>query len=113
MIAAVAIAKNVSLCLIAASGYDVNNITIGSCTSAETDTSENECGARMELTKPPYGPDGEETAQYIAVLAHELRIMAARVDLGFLAYLLAMVEDEATASVKKPAGKSKAPQKIG
>ena len=29
--------------------------------------------------------------------------MAAKADLGFLAYLLAMVEDEATASVQKQA----------
>ena len=56
-----------------------------------------------EFTKPPLQPDGEETAQYIAVLAHELRTMAAKANLGFLAYLLAMVEDEATANARKRA----------
>ena len=57
----------------------------------------------MVLSKPPLQPYGEETAQYISVLAHELRTMAAKADLGFLAYLLAMVEDEAAASVRKQA----------
>ena len=57
----------------------------------------------MELTKSPLQPNGEEAAQYIAVLAHELRTMAAKADLGFLAYLLAMVEDEAAASARKAA----------
>jgi hypothetical protein len=58
----------------------------------------------MELTKSPLQPDGEETAQYISVLAHELRILAAKANLGFLAYLLAMVEDEAVASARKVSG---------
>ena len=57
----------------------------------------------MELAKPPLLPDGEEAAQYIAALARELRTMAAKADLGFVAYLLAMVEDEAAASVQKQA----------
>ena len=60
----------------------------------------------MELTKPPLLPDGEEAAQYIAALARELRLMAAKADLGFLAYLLAMVEDEAAASARKQAGQN-------
>jgi hypothetical protein len=37
----------------------------------------------------------EETAEYIGGLAKELRAMASKADLGFLAYLLAMVEQEA------------------
>lgn len=37
----------------------------------------------------------EETADYINGIARELRAMAARANLGFLAYLLAMAEDEA------------------
>ena len=57
----------------------------------------------MELTKPPLRPDGEEAAQYIAALAHEMRMLAAKADLGFLAYLLAMVEDEAGSSIRKQA----------
>jgi len=36
-----------------------------------------------------------ETAQYIGGMARELRSMAASADLGFLAYLLSMVEQEA------------------
>ena len=57
----------------------------------------------MNLSDAPLQPNGEETAQYISMLAHELRTMAAKADLGFLAYLLAMVEDEATANVRKRA----------
>ena len=59
----------------------------------------------MVLTNSPLQSDGEETAQYISVLAHELRTMAAKADLGFLAYLLAMVEDEAAASARKVTGR--------
>jgi len=55
----------------------------------------------MTLRDLPSQPDGEDTAQYISTLAREMRTMAARADLGFLAYLLAMVEDEATASLQK------------
>ena len=58
----------------------------------------------MALTEPPKRPDGEEAAQYVAALAHELRMVAAKADLGFLAYLLGMVEDEAAASMRKQAG---------
>ena len=57
----------------------------------------------MKLSDPSLQPNGEDTAQYITILAHELRTLAARADLGFLAYLLAMVEDEAAASVHKQA----------
>jgi hypothetical protein len=47
-----------------------------------------------------------ETARYIASLARDLREMAKRADLGFLAYLLAMVEDEAeTTASRAPRGK--------
>ena len=55
----------------------------------------------MTVTDPPVQPSGEETAQYISMLSRELRMMAAKADLGFLAYLLGMVEDEATASAQK------------
>ncbi len=57
----------------------------------------------MELNKPPLKPEGEEAAQYIAAIAHELRTVAVRADLGFLAYLLGMVEDEAAVAGKKQA----------
>jgi len=52
-------------------------------------------------------PDSEktksatETATYIGGLAHELRAMASKDELGFLAYLLAMVEDDAAATVRR------------
>ena len=51
------------------------------------------------------GPAGRrsalETARYIEQLARELRTMAAGADLGFLAYLLAMVEDDAAATARR------------
>jgi hypothetical protein len=37
-----------------------------------------------------------ETAEYIGGIAKELRSLASQADLGFLAYLLSMVEQEAT-----------------
>lgn len=61
----------------------------------------------MELSKPPLQPDGEETAQYISVMAREMRTMAAKADLGFVAYLLAMVEDEAASAASKTAEQGK------
>ena len=45
-------------------------------------------------------PDPEETARYVAEMAKELRALAAKADLGFLAYLLAMVEDDAAATAR-------------
>ena len=45
--------------------------------------------------------DARETARYIQRLAKELRTMAAESDLGFLAYLLAMVEDDAAATARQ------------
>jgi hypothetical protein len=42
-----------------------------------------------------------ETADYIALLARELRGLAAKADLAFLAYLLAMVEDDAHATIRR------------
>ncbi len=55
----------------------------------------------MPSTTTPMKPDAEETARYIAALARELRTLAAKADLGFLAYLLAMVEDDAEATAGK------------
>ncbi len=54
----------------------------------------------MTLSNPPQS-GGDDTAQYISLIARELRTLAAKANLGFLAYLLAMVEDEAAASVQK------------
>ena len=47
-----------------------------------------------------------ETAEYIGGIARELRSLASQADLGFLAYLLSMVEQEAaeTSSRKGPTG---------
>jgi hypothetical protein len=51
-------------------------------------------------SEPP--PSGEaETATYIAGMAKELRTMAAKVNLGFLAYLLAMVEEDAAETARR------------
>ena len=56
----------------------------------------------MGLLQPQIQPNGELTARYISQIAHELRIIASKADLAFLAYLLAMVEDEASASATEP-----------
>lgn len=45
--------------------------------------------------------DAVETADYIKTMAAELRSLAANADLAFLAYLLAMVEDDAGATVRR------------
>jgi hypothetical protein len=42
-----------------------------------------------------------ETAEYIAGMAREMRVMASTADLGFLAYLLSMVEAEANNELHK------------
>ncbi len=42
-----------------------------------------------------------ETAAYIAALAKELRTLAAKANLGFLSFLLAMVADDAEASARE------------
>jgi hypothetical protein len=44
--------------------------------------------------------DARETAVYIHRMAKELRSLAVEADLGFLAYLLAMVEDDAAATAR-------------
>jgi len=51
------------------------------------------------LPEPPRNP--RETAQYIEALTKDLRRLAAAADLGFLAYLLAMVEDDAGATARR------------
>lgn len=56
----------------------------------------------MKQIKSPGPPrDASQTAAYIEPLAKELRQLAAASNLGFLAYLLAMVEDEAAATAKR------------
>lgn len=54
---------------------------------------------KSETETPPGGE--AETAQYIAGMAKELRAMAAKVNLGFLSYLLAMVEEDAAETARR------------
>jgi hypothetical protein len=61
----------------------------------------------MTLVKSGSKSAVEETAEYIGGLAKELRAMAAKADLGFLAYLLAMVEQEAEGAAKSSLIKGK------
>ena len=54
--------------------------------------------------RPDLGPaarSSRDTAQYIETMAKEMKQLAARADLGFLDYLLAMVEDDASATVRR------------
>ena len=44
-------------------------------------------------------------AQYIAAMAHDLKGLAAGAGLPFIAYLLAMVEEDAATVVRRPAKK--------
>jgi hypothetical protein len=50
---------------------------------------------------PELPRDARETAHYIESIARDLKRMAVAADLGFLAYLLAMVEDDAGATVRR------------
>jgi hypothetical protein len=47
------------------------------------------------------GSSAVDTARYIQHLAKELRLMASEARLDFLAYLLAMVEDDAAATARQ------------
>ncbi len=47
--------------------------------------------------------DAQDTAVYIQRMDKELRALAIEADLGFLAYLLAMVEDDAAATAGRAA----------
>ena len=61
------------------------------------------------LVKSGSRPPAGQTAEYISGMAKELRALAASADLGFLAYLLAMVEQEAEGAARAgdlPEGKS-------
>jgi hypothetical protein len=61
------------------------------------------------LSKPPERrPEIGETARYIAGISKELRTMAAGADLGFLSYLLAMVEEEAGATARRASAEKSA-----
>ena len=54
----------------------------------------------MTLVKSGSKSSADETAAYISGMVKELRAMAAKADLGFLAYLLAMVEQEAEGAAR-------------
>lgn len=45
---------------------------------------------------PPLRIDQRQTAEYVGRMASELRAISAKADLGFLAYLIGMVEEEAS-----------------
>jgi hypothetical protein len=49
--------------------------------------------------------DPQAIARYIQRMARELRTLATKSELSFLAYLLAMAEDEAAATARQPDGK--------
>jgi len=51
--------------------------------------------------KPQGTSTTAETAEYIGGIARELRAIAAQAELGFLAYLLSMVEHEAAETVTR------------
>ncbi|MBZ9936570.1 hypothetical protein LB518_09710 [Mesorhizobium sp. BR1-1-16] len=54
---------------------------------------------RSRLIDVPEPADRRETARYIGRMSSELRAIAQRTDLPFLAYLLSMVEDESRAVI--------------
>ncbi len=51
--------------------------------------------SRGHVTDTPESVDRVATADYIGRISAELKTLAQRADLPFLAYLIAMVEDEA------------------
>lgn len=66
-------------------------------------------GAKIAV-KDPGKSEAAESARYIGGMARELRAMAVKSDLGFLAYLLSMVEQEAdTAANGKPSPGNRKP----
>ncbi len=61
-----------------------------------------EPGGKHMTDGPPTQRDARDTARYIQRMAKELRTMAVESNLGFLAYLLSMVEDDAAATARQP-----------
>ncbi|HZP18736.1 MAG TPA: hypothetical protein VFB16_00885 [Bauldia sp.] len=56
----------------------------------------------MPIIKPVSPPgDTRETASYVEHMSRELRLISERSGLKFLAYLLAMAEDEARATFRR------------
>jgi len=67
--------------------------------------------SKWAYVKPPATTSTTaETAEYIGGIARELRAIATRAELGFLAYLLSMVEHEAAETVtRSQRGQRRAP----
>jgi len=61
---------------------------------------------RKNADGPAFAPvdsaERQQAAEYIGRMAAELRSLAARSDLGFVGYLLGMVEEEASRLRKSP-----------
>ncbi|MEX0696692.1 MAG: hypothetical protein WD099_04050 [Dongiaceae bacterium] len=55
----------------------------------------------MTSTETEPKPTAADTAGYIGIMAKEMRGLAAKADLGFLAYLLAMVADDAEETARR------------
>ncbi|MCB1489143.1 MAG: hypothetical protein KDJ86_19935 [Bauldia sp.] len=62
----------------------------------------------MALKDAPSGASAGDSARYIEAMAKELRTIASRSDLGFLAFLLRMVEDDAGAEAGRRDSEPKA-----
>ncbi|MCB1485915.1 MAG: hypothetical protein KDJ88_00495 [Bauldia sp.] len=58
----------------------------------------------MALEDAPSGANAVDSARYIEAMARELRVIASRSGLGFLAFLLRMVEDDAGAEARRQDG---------
>lgn len=58
-------------------------------------------GGRMTIKGVESAPDPGESARYIESMARELRRLASGSGLGFLAFLLRMVEDDAAAEARR------------
>jgi hypothetical protein len=58
-------------------------------------------GGGMDGKSPEPARSSRDVADYIGALAKDMKRLAAEADLGFLAYLLAMAENEAGATVRR------------
>jgi hypothetical protein len=63
----------------------------------------------MLVTKPNTVEEGQDTASYISDMAEELSALAERDGLGFLAYLLAMVANQARVQAVEREGRADKP----
>ncbi|MBN8997800.1 MAG: hypothetical protein J0H94_21535 [Rhizobiales bacterium] len=55
----------------------------------------------MTTGQDELGPDARETTRYIQQFSKELRGLAQKANLVFLAFLLSMAEDEANATLRR------------